>query len=357
MLEGPALPGKLFTMRIRAAAILVLALASPAAAVRWEFVEAEVSLRPDGKATVVYKVALEPQGLNLHGFYFKGFTGTAHFDMSGCYATDSAGRRHRLSIRPVGRRKYDIVLAGGRSVRSGRVIYVFTYGTDLGASGHLAKTTSAAGAKLVVPFLLVIFGKHRGMLSAADGLKEINWLEADWTPPQIVLSSYRKEGKIADLNVIEAGVFLGISVNRILSIMLGVMARKGAVRLHDDGTVEVLDRHARLNSYEATLLDAVGPDGRLGEDAVRRLIQQIVDAAQAAGWDATSRPPGSTMPTSSARSSRRLRPTPRSKPKGPKSRSALSSRMTITTRTTSTAAITTRARSSRVSCRRRWNGA
>ena len=53
-------------------------------------------------------------------------------------------------------------------------------------------------------FLLVATGKHRSMLKASDGLKKINWLEADWTPPEIILSSFRKDGKIADMAA-EAG--------------------------------------------------------------------------------------------------------------------------------------------------------
>ena len=58
-------------------------------AVSWEFIEVDVSLRPDGKATIVYHVAINPQGFSLHGFYFEGFTGTPHFDPEKCHATDS----------------------------------------------------------------------------------------------------------------------------------------------------------------------------------------------------------------------------------------------------------------------------
>ncbi len=150
MLENRRTGRKLDGVRRLAGLILILcATAAAPAAVRWEFVEVEVSLRPDGKATVVYKVALHPQGKNLHGFYFEGYTGEAHFNSRQCYAVVDGGKKHGLSIKRVGQRKFDIILANGASVSSGRVIYVFTYGTDLAASGHLSTTTSGARGKLV----------------------------------------------------------------------------------------------------------------------------------------------------------------------------------------------------------------
>jgi hypothetical protein len=139
---------------------------------------------------------------------------------------------------------------------------------------------------LVVVFFLVIAAKHRSMLAAADGLKEVSWLEADWSPPQIVLSSFRKTGKIPELEPIEAAVLLGIPFNRILSIMLGAMQRKGAVGLHDDGRIDVWNRSANLNAYELALLDCLGLDGKLAQDKLRQWIQRLVDTVQRKSWDA-----------------------------------------------------------------------
>jgi len=417
-------------MRLIAALILVL-LPLRAWGDEWKFVEVDLSLRPDGKATVVYKVAIEPQGSTLHGFYFQGYTGQPHFDRAQCYALDPDGARIGLDIRDLGD-KYDIILAGGRAVTRGRVIYVFTYGTDLAATGNLAKTTSpelgelavlnwspvqwksrlghytvkiywpatVGGAQvthddlarvklrtekfmndsykmdyfgtelngkhwltqrihwqdtpplghlrvqeyvdaalfgqlaarqpgpstqpareqparqpvqpgrsqppppqsrgwgdevsliviagfLAVVFLVVIAAKHRSMLAAADGLKDVSWLEADWSPPQIVLSSFRKTGKIPELEPIEAAVLMGIPFNRILTIMLGVMQSKGAVRLHEDGVIDVLDASpARLGEYERSLLDCLALDGKLNQDKLRQWVQRLVDAVQKKSWDA-----------------------------------------------------------------------
>jgi len=65
---------RLSDMRYLAAvAVLLLLLPATAWAVAWDFVETDLSLRPDGKATIVYKVAIDPQGMALHGFYFQGY--------------------------------------------------------------------------------------------------------------------------------------------------------------------------------------------------------------------------------------------------------------------------------------------
>jgi len=141
---------KLWVVRRLVTLIVVGLLCSSAEAYVWEFVEVELSLRPDGKATVVYKVAIRPTGRALHGFYFEGYTGKCHFDRKRCYAVDARSRRYELEIKKVAGRKLDVLLAGGAAVRAGRVIYVLTFGTDLGASGHLERTTSTQHGKLTV---------------------------------------------------------------------------------------------------------------------------------------------------------------------------------------------------------------
>jgi len=67
--------------------------------------------------------------------------------------------------------------------------------------GTLSPTAGTAWGVLLVfilglaaLFILVITGKHRSMLVAQDGLKEVNWVAEDWVAPQIVLSGHGKEG-------------------------------------------------------------------------------------------------------------------------------------------------------------------
>jgi hypothetical protein len=52
-----------------------------------------------------------------------------------------------------------------------------------------------------------------------------------------VLSSFRKPGKIPEVEPVEAAVFLGIPFRRILRTMLGVMQKKGAAGRQRRGVV------------------------------------------------------------------------------------------------------------------------
>jgi len=54
------------------------------------------------------------------------------------------------------------------------------------------------GIFLLAIFLAVVFGKHRSMIRAHHGLSGIKWENLDWTPPKLILSSFRKSGKICN---------------------------------------------------------------------------------------------------------------------------------------------------------------
>ncbi|MEW6756548.1 MAG: hypothetical protein AB1505_37090, partial [Candidatus Latescibacterota bacterium] len=108
----------------------------------------------------------------------------------------------------------------------------------------------------------------------------------DWSPPKLVLTSYRKDGKVAELDMIEAAVFLGRPFSQILSAMLAVLQYKRAVSLGEDGRIEVVDRSARLNEHERQLLACVQPDGTLDQPEVRHFLHQVVEAVQRKSWDA-----------------------------------------------------------------------
>ena len=66
---------------------------------------------------------------------------------------------------------------------------------------------------LLVPVgLALVFTKHRSLIGAADRVEGIQWERDDWTVPQLELSSFRKNGKIARLNEIEAGFVCEVPV-------------------------------------------------------------------------------------------------------------------------------------------------
>ncbi|MBN1268163.1 MAG: hypothetical protein JXB04_01125, partial [Kiritimatiellae bacterium] len=111
----------------------------------FQWVEADVSLRPDFKATVMYSVCLRAEG-NLHGFYFQGAEEQVIFDEANARAFFNNNQDSLpIEIKPMRGNKWDIILADGRAIDSGDVIYRFTYATDFAQSGHAGVTKSEFG--------------------------------------------------------------------------------------------------------------------------------------------------------------------------------------------------------------------
>ena len=73
------------------------------------------------------------------------------------------------------------------------------------------------GAALVAVGVLLVRAKYVAYSAAAAEMDNIRWDRADWAPPKIKVSSFRQEGKIADLHPIEAAFLLDIPVNKILA--------------------------------------------------------------------------------------------------------------------------------------------
>ena len=118
---------------------------------RLEFVETEVILFPDGKASVEYVVRFNVISGELHGFYFGGFDRlTPHFDYQNASAIDSRGNTYGLEIKKERSDLYDIILAKGRGVSTGYVTYRFRFAADMSKAGYLAPTTAAEDRKLIV---------------------------------------------------------------------------------------------------------------------------------------------------------------------------------------------------------------
>ena len=63
-------------------------------------------------------------------------------------------------------------------------------------------------------FLLVIGTKHRSMLTGRGRLEGNQLAGGRLDAPQIILSSYRKTGKVPELEPIEAAVLMGVPLNR-----------------------------------------------------------------------------------------------------------------------------------------------
>jgi hypothetical protein len=132
---------------------MILSMASFAIAGqgRLQFVETEVNLFPDGRASVEYVVRYTVISGEFHGFYFEGFDRlTPIFDRNNASAIDSRGNTYGLDIKKISSDKYDIVLANGIGISSGYVTYRFRFAAGMSEAGYLAHTTAARGQKLIV---------------------------------------------------------------------------------------------------------------------------------------------------------------------------------------------------------------
>ena len=116
-----------------------------------EFVETEVILFPDGKASIEYVVRYRVISGEFHGFYFGGFDRLVpYFDHKNAAAIDDRGNTYGLDIKKERSDLYDIVLANGRSVSSGHITYRFRFAADMFQAGYLAPTTAAEDRKFIV---------------------------------------------------------------------------------------------------------------------------------------------------------------------------------------------------------------
>ena len=135
------------------AAVMVSFLPRQAAAngsITLQWVETNVSLHRDGKATLVSKIRWQVRGGTMHAFYYEGFgNATPHFDHERCGAVHSNGTEYRLEIKRPGGDKYDILLAGGARAPSGELTFTLVYALDFAAAGHVAKTKSDLGELVV----------------------------------------------------------------------------------------------------------------------------------------------------------------------------------------------------------------
>jgi hypothetical protein len=107
-----------------------------------------IVLAPDLEATITQRVEWKASGGGMHGFYFEGEPFLPAFDPELSYADIPGGKRLRLDIKPMGGRKYDVVLANGASF-SGTAFYTLSYRASFAKAGLVGRTKSAKGEELV----------------------------------------------------------------------------------------------------------------------------------------------------------------------------------------------------------------
>ena len=426
------------------AVMMAAGVAHAAGTLQW--VETDVLLHPDFKASITYSVCWRSNG-SLHGFYFGGIEQNPSFDNASAKAFYNDNRDSMpLSIVPEKDKKWHIILADGKAIDSGNVIYKFTYTTDLGASGHLGLTnaetdklvylnwapvqwdapmehytvrvyypvemepreltlpkmgeytfktepfmnseylisyyckpyqgknlltvrlhraniptkyqfrvqqyisaryfnetpvkpaapvqpttpvqapvpdrptapvhfgqrsnsspytpypvrhtpvpTSSSHIALMLGGALALLGfvfivataKHRSMLRAQDGLNQIQWGREDWTPPIIEVSSFRKDGKIAELDIYEACILCGVPFPKVLSAIVTRLETLGTIRVTNVNPFksEVLQATRLTNPYEESVYTLLTSSGTLSEKQIEEIFRALCANLQKKTWD------------------------------------------------------------------------
>ena len=101
-------------------------------------------------------------------------------------------------------------------------------------------------------FFLLLRGKHGETRKARASLDDVRWDSVDWSPPKLVVSSFRKPGKVCeDLTPIEVAFFLEIPYKRILSVMLQRLIQAGFLEI-EQRAIRYALRHARAPSSTTT---------------------------------------------------------------------------------------------------------
>jgi len=138
-----------------------------------------------------------------------------------------------------------------------------------------------------IPYLFYSNRKAKVIKGAYSEVATLGWLRTDWVPPKIEISTFRKSGKVAKLDLVEAALLLDYPVNKILTILAEKLKGDGVLNIVSlqPVQIQVLSRPAGSRYYETAFLDAVKSDGSLDEAGLKSLLTQVVENVSAKAWD------------------------------------------------------------------------
>jgi len=146
-------------------------------------------------------------------------------------------------------------------------------------------------AVLFIFYAVIVLSKQKSMVIAHKGLDNIRWDNLSWTPPKLVLSNFRKQGKICkDLTNIEAAFYLGLPLKRIFSGMLASMESEGFLAIESKDplrvrTIKTPDSN-QLDDYERLFYGCLSDDGAFSQYELEHLMNTAIRSIQAKAWDA-----------------------------------------------------------------------
>ncbi len=154
------------------------------------------------------------------------------------------------------------------------------------AAGRRTMTTVTLGLLGFVAAMALY--KHRSMIGASERMEAIRWDRDDWAVPKIELRSFRKNGKVAKLNAIEAGYLCDIPLRTLVGLMLFELEQYGVVAVSSRNPLRI-DKTGKLGDgftpYHRTLLDCIEPDGELASYTPAYLVRALTGGIQEKSWD------------------------------------------------------------------------
>lgn len=107
--------------------------------------------------------------------------------------------------------------------------------------------------------------------------------------PAIEIETYEQPGKVPDLSMIEAALYIGDTTKVLTLILMQLTARDViAVLNHKPLQLEVHSADAPLEDYEKALIDGIADDGTLSQSAVDHVLQLLTAHLQSKLWNADS---------------------------------------------------------------------
>jgi hypothetical protein len=136
---------------------------------------------------------------------------------------------------------------------------------------------------------VLVLAKRGSLHKAAEKIEEISWTRNDWVPPKIQVATFRKTGKMAELDDFEAALLLELPIKKILALLLYSMNENGMIRIISTSPLrlEIGDRPLSppRSLYEKTILNAIRSDHTLDPDIIKGTIIEAVDNIQRKSWD------------------------------------------------------------------------
>ncbi len=138
-------------------------------------------------------------------------------------------------------------------------------------------------------FITYISLKSEGIRKIRKEIEVMDLFKEEWVPPRINVLTYRKTGKIANLDFVESLYFIETSLNEILTFIAKTLMRKGYIYILSvlPPKFKVVEAKVKegLTYYESSFISAINSDGSLNLEKIKNLFIQMTDEIYRKSWD------------------------------------------------------------------------